>query len=219
MILFCPRCGNELAQRVKGEWFESATPCGACGLVLTEPPLVLAPDPDEEVEYALDGWEVPERAAATAALVEVDIPYRWEEGLVLVVPAVAEDEVDVLLEELEAPDELDADDDEAGGIGGDDSDDGEDADGGEEAQAAMADLFVVADRLQHAPDDLDVGASLLMLAAIVGESPPPYGIERPVWRRIQALAAATATAFDDGSDEETVAVEARALRDFLRDLV
>src|SRR5947209_2316853 len=109
MILYCPRCGNELAQRVKGEWFESATPCGACGLVLTEPPLVLAPDPDDEVEYALDSWGVPERAAATAALAEVDIPYRWEEGLVLVVPGVAEDEVDVLLEELEAPDELDAD--------------------------------------------------------------------------------------------------------------
>jgi hypothetical protein len=216
MILFCPRCGNELAQQVKGEWFESATPCGACGLVLTEPPLLLAPDPDDEVEYALDGWGVAERAAATAALAEVDIPYRWEEGLVLVVPAVAEDEVDVLLEELEAPDELAVDDDEAGDQG--DGDD-EDADGGEEAQAAMADLFVVADRLQHAPDDLDVGASLLMLAAIVEESPPPYGIERPVWRRIQALAAAAATAFDEGSDEETVAVEARALRDFLRDLV
>jgi len=214
MILYCPRCGDELAQRFKGEWFESAVPCATCGLVLSGPPLLLAPGPEDEVAYTLEGWAVPERAAATDALAAVDIPYRWEEGLVLVVPAVAEDEVDALLDELDAPDELDGDD-EAG-----DNDEGDDeADGGEEAQAAMADLFVVADRLQHAPDDLDVGASLLMLAAIVAESPPPYGIERPVWRRIQALAAVTATAFDDGIGDDTVAVEARALRDFLRDLV
>lgn len=163
---------------------------------------------DEEVAYDLDGWDVPERAAATAALAEVDIPYRWEPDLVLVVPAVAEDEVDLLLEDLdpveEAGDEPGADDD---------------ADGGEVAQAAMSELFVVADRLQHTPDDAELGAVLVQLSGDVGESAPPYGIERPVWRRIQALAAATATAFEDGGDDETVATEARALRDFLRELV
>lgn len=211
MILFCPRCGNQLAEQIKGEWFESATPCGACGLVLTEPPLMLAEGPaEEEVEYDLDGWDVPERAAVTAALVEVDIPYRWEQDLVLVVPAVAEDEVDVLLDELDPVEEADADP-----AGGDD----EDEDGGEAAQEAMSELFVVADRLQHVPDDADLGASLVELAADVGESAPPYGIERPVWRRIQSLAAAAATASEDGSDEEAVAAAARGLRDFLRDLV
>ena len=217
MILFCPRCGTPLAEHVKGAWFESAVPCGACGLVLTEPPLMLAEGPaDEEVEYDLDGWDVPERAAATAALAEVDIPYRWEEDLLLVVPSVAEDEVDVLLDELDPPGDLE-EGEEAGAGGGEDE--GDEEDGGEAAQAAMSELFVVADRLQHTPEDGELGASLVQLAAEVGESAPPYGIERPVWRRIQALAASTATAFEDGGDDDAVATQARALRDFLRDLV
>lgn len=219
MILFCPRCGTQLAERVKGEWFESAEPCGACGLVLREPPLMLAEGPDEEeVEYDLDGWDVPERAAATAALAEVDIPYRWQEDLILVVPTVAEDEVDVLLEELEPPGDLE--DDEAAGVdGAGGGGEGDEEDGGEAAQAAMSELFVVADRLQHTPDDVELGGSLVQLAGDVGESAPPYGIERPVWRRIQALAAATAIAFEDGGADEAVVAEARALRDFLRELV
>lgn len=197
---------------VLGTWFEAPVTCEACALTLAEPPLLLAPGPeDEEVEYSLADWEVPERVAAVSALADVDIPYRWEPGLVLVVPAVAEEEVDLLLEELGGA----VDDDEDDSDGGDD----EEADGGESAQNAMSDLFVVADRLQHDPTDPELGTSVTELAELVGESAPPYGIERPVWRRIQALAAAVATALDDGADDEAVAADARSLRDFLRDLV
>lgn len=185
--------------------------CEACALTLAEPPLLLAPGPaDEEVEYSLADWEVPERVAAVSAMADVDIPYRWEPGLVLVVPAVAEEEVDLLLEELGGAVDDDDEDDDSGA---------DEADGGEAAQNAMSDLFVVADRLQHDPADPELGTSVTELAELVGESGPPYGIERPVWRRIQALAAAVATALDDGADDEAVAADARSLRDFLRDLV
>jgi hypothetical protein len=236
MILFCPRCGAELHEMLKGEWFESPVRCTDCGLSVADPPLMLARGPaDDEVEYSLDDWPVPERAMAVRALVEVDIPYRWEPGLVLVVPTVAEEEVDQLFEDLaeadgDAPtegttadvDEVDAprpadllgDDGEAG----DDGDEDE-ADGGEEAQAAMADLFVAADRLQHSPADPDLGGEVAGLADTVDGSAPPYGIARPVWRRIQALSATVASGLAEGADEETVATDARALRDFLRDLV
>lgn len=208
MIIRCPRCGAPLADEVKGDWFESSVRCPDCSLVLTEPPLTLAKGSGEdEVDYDLGEWQTAERASATAGLVEAEIPYRWEPDLVLVVPAVAEDEVDLLLDELDEVEELDEDD---GGDG---------AGGGAVAQEAMGDLFVAADRLQHDPLDERMAADLLMAAGTVGVAGPPYGIERPVWRQIQGLASALATDLEEAADEETVAADARALREYLRDLV
>jgi hypothetical protein len=235
MIVFCPRCGAELHELLKGEWFESPVRCSDCGLAVAEPPLLLARGPaEEEVDYSLLDWEMPDRALATRALAEVDIPYRWEPQFVLVVPVVAEEEVDQLFEDLAGSGDgeesatlnAEAEDHQENGRVDevdvdvqDEDDDDEDVDGGEEAQAAMADLFVVADRLQHAPADLDLAEEVTGLAATVDGCAPPYGIARPVWRRIQALSSAVAGGLAEGADEESVATDARALRDFLRDLV
>jgi len=125
------------------------------------------------------------------------------------VPTVAEEEVDRLLDELEDGGELAP------------AEEGEnaDADGGEEAQAAMADLFVAADRLQHAPADVDVAAEVAAAASVVRESAPPYGIERPVWRRIQELASALVGDIEEFAEEGVVAANSQAVRDFLRDYV
>ena len=209
MIIYCPRCGAPFREDFKGDWFESSVRCTECALTVSEPPLMLAKaSGEEEVDYDLGEWEVGERSAATAALLEVDIPYRWEPDLVLVVPAVAEEEVDLLLDELEEVEELG------------EEDDGAVVDGGAEAQEAMGDLFVAADRLQHDPLDDRMAADLLVAAGSVGVSAPPYGIERPVWRRIQELAATLAGDLEeDAVDEEAVAADARALREYLRDLV
>jgi hypothetical protein len=205
MITYCPRCGARYAEVLRGEWFDTGLQCGDCGLTVTDPPLMLArAEPDDEVEYDLDDWEAGERGAATTALLAAEIPYRWEENLVLVVPSVAEEEVDVLLEELDEVEELE--DDDA-------------VDGGEEAHNGMADLFVAADRLQHDPADGGTATEVLAAATTVQACLPPYGIERAVWRRIQALASTLATDLDEAADEETVAADARALREYLRDLV
>ena len=204
MITYCPRCGTRFAEEVRGEWFESSLRCVDCGLAVADPPAMLAPGNEEDVQYDLAEWETSERTAATTALLEADIPYRWEGNLVLTVPAVAEDEVDLLLDELGETEELEDD----GGI-----------DGGEEAQGAMSDLFVAADRLQHDPADVSLGAEVVAAATTVGACAPPYGIERPVCRRIQALAATLAADLEEALDEETVAADARAVREYLRDLV
>jgi len=210
MITFCPRCGTRYLPSATTDFIERTLRCTECAVTIDEAPAMLASTSDEEeVQYDLGEWVMGERTAATTALLEVDIPYRWEENLVLVVPAVAEDEVDLLLDELGETEELE--------------DDGT-VDGGEEAQEAMGDLFVAADRLQHDPADASIGAEVLEAAATIGACPPPYGIERPVWRRIQALAATLAAhleAPDLGTtlDEETVAADARAVREYLRDLV
>ena len=207
MIIYCPRCGAPFLEQFKGEWFESSIRCPDCALTVTEPPLMLAKGNDEdEVDYDLGEWQVGERISATTALVEADIPFRWEQDLVLVVPAVAEDEVDLLLDELEEVEELEEEEEGA-------------ADGGALAQEAMGDLFVAADRLQHDPLDEKMVADLLMAAGTVSVSAPPYGIERPVWRQIQGLASTLATDLEEAADEDTVAADARALREYLRDLV
>lgn len=209
--MFCPRCGAELVQEFKGnKWFESTLRCRACGLAGGGPPAMLAPGPeDDEVDYDLGEWPAAERGAVTAGLVSAEIPYRWEAELVLVVPAVAEEEVDHLLDDME----------DAGEVADLDADPEGDPDGGEAAQAAMADLFVAADRLQHAPADADVAGDVKAAAAVVRASAPPYGIERPVWRKIQDLASTLVADVEEAADDEVVAAGARSVRDFLRDYV
>ncbi len=211
MIAFCPRCGAEFPEQIHGVGLVAqAERCADCGLTVGDPPPMLARGPeDDEVEYDLAEWAVVGRSQAVSGLVEAEIPYRWEADLVLVVPTVAEEEVDRLLDELE----------EAGPPDVAEGDGEEDADGGEEAQAAMADLFVAADRLQHAPNDEGIAGDIVAATTAVRASAPPYGIERPVWRRIQDLASTLVGDMEEAAEEDVVAGDARALRDFLRDLV
>jgi hypothetical protein len=206
-MAFCPRCGAEFP--FEGAWLAvSSVRCRDCGLALSESPPMLA-HTAAELEYVLEDWPVKYRAAATAALVQADIPYRWEAGLVLVVPASAEEHVDRLLDDLEGGDVRPGDD-----LAADMQDD--QADGGEEAQVAMADLFLASDRLQHAPWDEGMGRQLVQVAAKVKTCLPPYGIEGRVWGQIGTLASALASSLEDSADDDAIRQNARALRDALR---
>ncbi|MEA2827573.1 MAG: hypothetical protein QOG43_2012 [Actinomycetota bacterium] len=198
MILFCPRCGTELPRKFRGEWFDSGPTCSDCGVAVVDPPGMLAPS-EAEMTYGLDEWPVTDRAAVTGALVDDDVPYRWEPGIVLVVPDSVESLVDTILDDLEQPDD--------GPVGESAVADGDidpEADGGEEAQAAMADLFVVADRLHHAPWNPELNEELERLTDFIGASLPPYGMDASVWRRIHQLATAITVpaADDDGAEDE-----------------
>ena len=180
--------------------------CPDCGVALADAPAMLRPS-DNEIQYGLDEWPANERAAVTAALADLDAPYRWEPDLVLVVPAAAESDVDRLLDDIEA---AERDEPEAGE--GDDE-----LDGGEEAQVAMADLFTAADRLQHDPRDAGLAEDAARAASVVQQSLPPYGVERRLWARVQELAAAVVdSSSQDYVDEDTVAADAHALRELLR---
>lgn len=215
MLLFCPRCGTQFASEFRGAAFETSQQCSECGVASADPPPMLAPS-DAELTYGLDEWPVGDRVALTGALAEDGIPYRWEAGIVLSVPDAVEDVVDGILDDLEG---AVGDDDLEDGDAGEDEDDDEDAedvpDGGEEAQAAMADLFVLADRLQHDPRDMVVVADLMAAADVAAASLPPYGIAELTWRRINGLAATVGEA----EDEMAVMESAVALRDFLRPYV
>src|SRR5205085_3687709 len=106
MILFCPRCGTELPAKFRGEWFDSGPTCSECGVVIADPPGMLAPS-EAEMTYGLDEWPVADRAVVTASLTADDIPYRWEAGIVLVVPEAVEGLVDAVLDDLEQSDAVD----------------------------------------------------------------------------------------------------------------
>ncbi len=221
MILFCPRCGTAFPHKFRGEWFDSGPICSDCGVAVADPPPSLAPS-DAEITYGHDEWPVTDRAALTGALVEDEIPYRWEPGIVLAVPDSVEAVVDGILDDLEVSDAeaVGESDDEppVGGViegNGLDPDADPDADGGEEAQAAMSDLFVVADRLHHTPWDPELNQELATLVAVVAASLPPYGVDRSVWTRIHELA----TAVGEAADEEAATESTAALRDYLRPLV
>ena len=206
MNQFCPRCGALFAPDVNREFAATQVLCAECGLSLEGPPECLAPSDadDEQDAYDLVEWPAEDRAIASADLVELGIPYRWEDGLVLVVPAGVEEQVDAILDEIDenALDTV--------------------ADGGEEAATAMSDLFIAADSMSHETYDEERVVEFIEAASAVGQCLPPYGIEIQVWNRIQSDAAAIVTNLEkgeDGDDNEAVTSACRALRDLLRTYV
>jgi hypothetical protein len=170
----------------------------------------------EEVVYELDDWPVGARVQVTSTLIERGIGCRWEPGLTLVVAAADEEPTEQVLDDVE--DGLDAGWDEDDALPGDSELEGDERSEAEDdvAQAAMGDLFVAADRLMHEPGDDLVAAELGAAAALVDDSPPPYGIDPEMWERVRELAAAVLADLDEGADEEAVARDARVLRDVLR---
>jgi hypothetical protein len=205
----CPRCGAPFPVEFKGEWWESGRRCAECG-VGTAAESFLVPS-DDEVAHDLGAWALTDRSAVTAALVELDIAYRWEPGLVLVVPAVADDHVAGLLDEVAGVADPGAIADPAD-IDGADDDDGS-------AQAAMADLFDAVSRLSRAPEDPMKADAVVAAAGMVDTSGRPYGMEPGEWREIQRLASALAHQVQVATDEDAVAADARGLRDRLRNYV
>jgi hypothetical protein len=211
---FCPRCGAQFAPDVNMEFSTTQVLCVECGLSLENPPESLPPSEvdDDQIAYDLVEWPAEDRAIASADLVELGIPYRWEDNLVLVVPAGAEEQVDAILDEID--ENAVSDDEELIDVALMDEEGGDD--GGEEAATAMSDLFIAADGLQHGTFDEQRVVEFIEAAGAVGQSLPPYGIEPQVWHRIQSDAAAIVTALEKGGDDESTIAATRSLRDLLR---
>lgn len=218
----CPFCGAELSF--------GAERCRDCNLS-QDPgaePALAADDDLDEVAYEVADWPVGTRLRLSAVLAERGVPWRWEPGLNLVVRESDDVTTEAVLDEIEAEEEaaghgdVDAavdyedDDDEdeenedddtesPGGDVGDEHDnedlDDEDDDGAV-AQAAMADLFVAADRLIHDPESLEVAVDLDTAADVVDASPPPFGIDDATWSTIRQRAAAVRAALDAPEDDE-----------------
>ena len=217
MNQFCPRCGAVFAPDVNMEFATTQVLCVDCGLSMEDPPEMLAPsgNDDDQIAYDLVEWPAEDRTIATADLVELGIPYRWEDNLVLIVPAAAEEQVDAILDEID--ENALSEDGEFAGEALLPDDNGQD--GGEEAATAMGDLFIAADGLQHGTYDDQRVVEFMEAAAAVAQCLPPYGIEPQVWSRVQSQASAIVTALEKGDEEESTTAAAQALRGLLRQYV
>ena len=159
---------------------------------------------DDEIVYELGDWTAEERADLGDRLAADGISHRWE-GDDVVVAEDDEERVESILDELEddVVDHSDALPDAA-----DDVDD-------EAVYAVMSNLYVAADRLKDDPEDPDKITDFCSAADAAATSPPPFGIDPPVWQQVQELAGSLSDEIDADADPDVVATEARSLRQLL----
>jgi len=154
-------------------------------------------DEANPVEYGLDEWPSAERATLSAAIIEAEIPHRWE-GASLYVPAAAESAVDDLLDALEA-----------GTLAVHASDENAPPDD------ALSRLFSNADRLAKNADDPAGREGIVAIASVLQPAHAPYGVGGAAWSKIVEAAGQLADLSDDdeaaGSDVIGAAQQLRSL--------
>jgi hypothetical protein len=195
-IVSCPSCGET--------YVSSAEVCADCGLPLVEPGAVPpAPYLDEthdEVGYDLADWEPEQRGELVTQLTASSIPHRWEEGE-LVVRERDADVVEPMIDEIDHPDALEAEDDD------------DDA-----AAELLSALYVAADVL--AGDHTNPAAVIDLCEAEreAQDLDAPYGVPPSAWETIRERSTALASLLDEG-EETAIRHAARELRDLLHPLV
>ena len=194
---FCPDCG--------AEYLADVDECADCLVPLVGGGLSADSDGGDEVVYELDDWEPELLEQLTDALGRNAIPFSWEENRNLVVRERDSERVEDLLDEIEYPEALDDEDTEALA--------------GEVPYERVSDLFVAADRLMRAPEDVALAGELELAARAVEGGRAPYGLAPEEWVRITELASAVRGDLAGDADADVIAIDARTLRDLLRRFV
>lgn len=159
-------------------------------------------DEEPEVGYELDDWLPEQQADLVARLATEGIPNRWE-GTEIVVPEAWADRVEEVIDDIDHPDAIAAEDDDADDAGGE----------------LLGVLFVAADVLQHDPTDRAAVADMIEAAERADVDGVPYGLDLAVWDGVRRMSGEVADLLAEHADEERVAAAARALRDALREMV
>jgi hypothetical protein len=159
-------------------------------------PVPLVED-DKGVEYELDEWPPADRQALTQALIESEIPHRWE-GAKVVVATDAEEAVDELLDAIEQGTLV------LTGTTGEGP-----------PENTLSTLFTSADRLARNPEDGTGSDDLRALLPQLDPAQPPYGVSVNTWARIVDAAGALVELVDEpelpSSDVIGTAQELRSL--------
>ena len=161
-------------------------------------PVALGGD-DPGVEFGLDEWPDADRQTLTQALVEAEVPHRWN-GKTVVVATDAESTVDGLLDAIE----------QGTLVLGDTS--------SEAPEGALDTLFASSDRLAKDPDDRTGRDEISELAPQLDPAHPPYGVSVGTWARTVAAAGALATLVDEGTASDIIGA-AQDLRALVREYV
>lgn len=125
-------------------------------------PIILQDEADS-TEFGLDEWSDTDRKVLTDALVEAEIPHRWE-GTTVVVAEDAEHAVDDLLDAIEAGELL--------GIADE---------GAAPPDGALSTMFVSADKLAKDPLDASARTALIDILPQLDRKHPPYGLAHRTW--------------------------------------
>ena len=158
----------------------------------------------DTTEYDLEEWSQADRQSLTRALTRQEIPYRWENDLLLVGTEhepVAESLMDLI---------------ESGEFAAHDDDIDEDAE--RLPFETLTTFFLAGERLQRNALDADGLEQLLAAVAVAEPSQPPYGVDIRLWQRTCELADELAGALvdDDEPDHDSARAIAADLHDLLR---
>jgi hypothetical protein len=155
------------------------------------------------VEYQLDEWPPADRQALTQALIEAEVPHRWE-GTTVVVATDAEETVDELLDAIEQGTLVLTG---SGGAAG-------------APVEALSTLFTSADRLARDPDDRGGSDELRALVPMLDPMQPPYGVSVSTWAKILDSAGALAELVDEEEPSSSDVIgTAQELRSLVRQYV
>jgi hypothetical protein len=172
-------------------------------------PMILQDDADS-TEFGLDEWTDADRKVLTEALIDAEIPHRWD-GTTVIVAVDAEHAVDDLLDAIESGELLGGDVDE----------------GAAPPEGALSTMFLAADKLAKDPLDASARSTLIELQGQIDAKQPPYGLAHRTWAAgvegvdtIVALVGAQAHDADSGDDHESEVIgAAQELRSLLRPYV
>jgi len=159
-------------------------------------------EPGSEIEYDLSDWAAPARALLTAQLIEADVAFRWEGGL-LVTAAGAEERVDAVLDGVEDT------------IAAEGLPEGE----GDPGESAFSALFVAVDDLASHPNDRDAILRLNALFERTEPGPVPFGVHPAAWERILDQVSDLLDLSLESDEAGEVRAEAIEVREVLRPLV
>jgi hypothetical protein len=159
----------------------------------------------DQVAYGVEELEDEELDALADALGAAGIPYAWGDDE-LYVYADDEKAVDELIDKVQHPDELAAEDDETPK--------------GTATAELLGDVFVAADRLRHDPEDGEGRSSLLDIALTIDDLEAPYGMSARDWESVCAAVGRLADVLaEDTVDDDKVMETARDVRAVMRPYV
>jgi hypothetical protein len=158
---------------------------------------------DAGVEYGLDEWPSGDRQLLTQALIEAEVPHRWD-GTTVLVATDAEASVDEMLDAIEQGTLVLASGEAAAGA----------------PEGALDLLFSSSDRLARDPDEKVGREELLDLLPLISPTVPPYGLSTGAWSRaVDAAVTHGALVEDEDSSASDIIGAAQELRSLVREYV
>ena len=123
----------------------------------------------EQVIYDLADWDADQRAELDGRLETEGLAHAFDDIGDLVVLAADEDRVDAIVDAIEFPDQLEADDSGTGGL---------------DAVETIGALFVASDRLVHDPSDTEGTLAAVDAATAMASMSTPFGFAPPLWAEL-----------------------------------